>query len=131
MAYGRYVLDASPGLALAWDIRDLFAWYLDQWSAATRDAEIVQWSQDLTCDEVKYLLHGFHRLVLDVEATVARHELQPCPAQALAFYRALVRALLDAVATDSDACAAWAEELGSFWPGVDAVERWAPPAVRS
>lgn len=130
VAYGRYVLEAPPGQALAWDVRSLFVWYLDQWSAAARSGDVMHWSQEIACDEVQYLLHAFHRLALEVEACVVDGRLHPYPTEAAAFYHVLVRAMLEAVATESEACAAWAEDLGSFWPGIDPVERWPHPAAR-
>lgn len=131
--YGWRVLDAAPGRELSGDVQQEFRRYLAQWtSAAQRGSDVrgaaIRWSYETTCDEVKYLLHAFHRLASDVEAQLPGGELPPFPAQAVQFYRALVRALLGAVATEAT-CATWAADLGSFWPGIDPLERWTHQAA--
>lgn len=127
--YGWLVLNAPPGRALSGDVQQEFRRYLEQWARSARPGSAVRWSHETTCDEAKYLLHAFHRLVTDVEVRLLRKELPPFPAQAEEFYRALVRALLEAVAAESATCATWADDLGRFWPGIDPLERWTHPAA--
>lgn len=127
--YGWQVLDAPPGRALSGDVQKEFRRYLAQWQGTAESGDPVRWSYDTTCDEVKYLLHAFHRLATEVETHLIRRELPPFPEQAAEFYRRLVRALLQAVAAESTMCATWAADLGSFWPGIDPVERWTRPVA--
>jgi hypothetical protein len=119
VAYAAFVLGAPPGSELPADARHQFEEYLAQWSRPPEPGGPHRWTYEISCDEAKYLLHTLHRVVVAAEASIIRNELPAFPRQAVSFYRCLVRALLDAVASDSPACAAWAEDLGRFWPGFE------------
>lgn len=131
VAYGNQVLGATHAQAVPAEIQQRFRWYLEQWNeTASQEAE-VRWSHELSPDDLKYLLHAFHRLTVDVQEAAQRSEVPAFPDAASAFYRMLVRALLDAVAVESNGCAAWAADLGTFWPGVEQADRWPEPVAVS
>lgn len=120
--YGQKVLDAPLGRALPEDVREAFVWQLTTWLSDAPSSGDVRWSFDAPCDEIKYFLHAFHRVAVEVESGLTGAGLPPFPRQAVPFYRTLVNALLETVAGEAS-CATWAEDLARFWPGLGPVER--------
>jgi hypothetical protein len=110
---------------------DAFDAYLAEWDGAARADATFRWSTDVDPEQVEYFLHAFHTLAVRVAAETRRGDRGPVPVQGRAFYRLLVHHLLDELVLE-DRSRAFAEDLGSSWPGVapDRPPRRTPTAAR-
>jgi hypothetical protein len=104
---------SPPGRVL-----DAFDAYLTEWAGVARAGETFRWSTDADPDEVEYLLHAFHTVAVRVAGETRRGDRGPVPVQGRAFYRLLVRHLLDELILEDRSRAAFADDLGSSWPGL-------------
>jgi hypothetical protein len=99
------------------DLRRGFAAYLDDWEAAAQGEE-MRWEADVDPELVEYLVHGFYRVASRLAEERERRGGRVSPPEGDEFYRALVAALLDAMASGGPAARGFAEHLRDFWPGL-------------
>ena len=96
-----------------------FSAYLQEWSEAA-EGEVFLWEGKAEPEEVEYLLHAWFKLAHSVvsEREAAGQELGP--PEGRVFYSGLVNTLLNALKSENRSTAAFAEEVGPFWPGLNA-----------
>jgi hypothetical protein len=123
IGYAREVLAtrrAHDAETLPDDVRAGFEAYLAEWETAIRGQEL-RWEADVDSELVEYLVHGFYRVATRLAEESERRGGRLSPPEGDLFYRALVNALLDAMAAEGAAAAEFAEQLREFWPGLDDV----------
>ena len=101
------------------DVLEAFRTYVGAWTVAAED-EPFRWAGDADPEVVEYLLHAWFKLAAALAERTARKGGTGQPEEGRHFYQALVVGLLDALAAEGhEPTAAFAEELRSFWPGLD------------
>lgn len=99
-------------------LRQAFAAYLDEWEDAAR-GDRFRWEAEVDPEVLEYLVHGFYRVVTHLAEEAGRRGVDQQPREGDAFYRCLVDAVLEALSRSGPGRAAFAEELRSFWPGME------------
>jgi hypothetical protein len=103
--------DPLPADALAGFVR-----FLDEWEAVAAHSTTFLWEADVDPDTVEYLALALYRFASELDEAARRRGFDLMPDEAMPFYRAVVTAFLDAMATESEAIAAYAEDLRTDWP---------------
>lgn len=118
IAYATDVVAANMR-SLPIQVAAQFSAYLQEWSDAAK-GDVFVWEGKAEPEEVEYLLHAWFKLAHAVrsERQAAGEELGP--PEGREFYRGLVNTLLNALRTENRSTAAFADELGPFWPGLNA-----------
>lgn len=90
--------------------------YVNQWAQASGTCNgSFRWQTEIDPDELEYVTYAFYNLDLRLCEHVGRQESVPGPPEGRTFYLVLVRALLDALAGEGAARAAFAEQLRLVW----------------
>jgi hypothetical protein len=120
ISYARQVLATRrphDNETLPDDLRGAFEGYLTEWDAAARGRE-MRWETEVDPALVEYLVHGFYRVAVRLAEESERRGGRVSPPEGDEFYRALVNALLDAMAAEGPAAREFAQHLRDFWPGM-------------
>jgi len=124
--YARGVLASPVAADLPDAVREGFELFLREVEQQARATAEFRWSTQTTHEQVAFVVHAFHRLVVRLNADEDLRRSHELPELARPFYRLLVSSLLGALAGECAASAAFAEQLASFWPGLDPAELLTP-----
>ncbi|HEX6235760.1 MAG TPA: hypothetical protein VFZ68_01120 [Acidimicrobiales bacterium] len=126
VAYAREVLATPQSNVVPSSVRGEFTSFLSGVEHRARSCSEMRWSTDTSHEELSFVVHAFHRLTMELNSSEQCRRATRMPEAARPFYRVLVRGLLGALASECTASASFAEELASFWPGVDPAESLMP-----
>jgi hypothetical protein len=126
VAYARGVLESSQADDLPANVRNEFKTFLSGVERRAHTCVEMRWSTHTSHEELTFVVHAFHRLAVQLNSSDERRRATRMPQAARPFYRVLVRGVLGALASECTASASFAEQLASFWPGVDAAESLMP-----
>lgn len=101
------------------DVAESFRHYLDEWDAIAAHGGEFKWVADVDLEVVEYLVHAFYRVAAQLADAAERRGSRLMPDEAGPFYASLVTGLLAGLRTAGEPAADFAEELESFWPGLD------------
>jgi hypothetical protein len=120
LGYAREVLTSlrpPGGIEISSDLRESFVGYLTQWEKVAAAGDEFRWETDVAPEIVEYLVHGFYQVATQLADEAEARGSRLMPEEGDAFYAALVRGVLDALADESAPTAEFAAYLRSFWPG--------------
>jgi hypothetical protein len=107
---------SERGPDLPVDVREAFVSYLATWRSEAAAGPTLVWRTEVPVEVAEYLVLAFYRLAQQVDAD--RPGPDPLvPVDATAFYQALVKGLLGAMAESGPGTAEFSDHLRSFWPG--------------
>jgi hypothetical protein len=116
-------------VALPPDVLDSFHTYLRQWRKAAERGPEFQWAEDIETDVLEYLVHALYNLTRAAIDRATKRGYFEIADEGREFYNVLVVALLDGLEVEgTEAATAFAEELRSFWPGLEPPASLTPSA---
>ncbi|HZQ27907.1 MAG TPA: hypothetical protein VFA94_09420 [Acidimicrobiales bacterium] len=115
LTYAKSVL-AERQRSLPVQIVASFVGYLEEWTDAAAQGDVFHWEGKAEPEEVEYLLHAWHKLATQVQEEGGR---VGGPDEGRVFYNAVVVSLLNALRTENASTAELADQLATFWPGLD------------
>lgn len=125
IAYARGVLDdptsaqALESVRMAPEVLVGFLEFLDEWEAVARASPTFLWETDVDPEQIEFLALALFKIATSL-ATNPRPGHPGAPVEGELFYRSFVNAFLDAMAAENRSLAAYAEELRSSWPFLEA-----------
>lgn len=115
--YARRVLTGlGPGADVASDAAQAFLGYIEEWEEASLASDVVVWTADADPGAAGDIIYAFFRLAQALTDAAGDSGVR-APAEAEAFYRALVRGLLEALEGEGERHAELASGLRASWPG--------------
>lgn len=126
VTYARGVLESPQADDVPAGVRNEFKTFVSGVERRSRTCVELRWSMDTSHEELTFVVHAFHRLAVELNSSDGRRRATRMPEAARPFYRVLVRDVLGALASECSASASFAEQLASFWPGVDPAESLMP-----
>lgn len=113
----RTAPDADPAARLSPDVVAGFVSFLDDWEEVARSSETFLWETDVDPEQVEFLALALFKIAVSLDDQVGGTGRPPAADD---FYQAFVTSFLDAMTAENEALAAYAEELRSSWPDLDA-----------